>query len=571
MVRPGSTADATAALRELIARGLAPERVVHLWAAGPPGTGDDGVTDGRQRGFDALVAFARAAADIGLPSWSLDIVTSGAHQVLLGDPLRPGLALLLGPCRVIPVEYPGVTTRLIDIVTDMAPCALLDELCSEPGDQVVALRGGRRWVPIYQVLDAAYLARKPPAAQIRRGGTYLITGGLGGIGLAMAERLASDYEARLVLMGRTPVPPREQWATILASPGTTDEVRRRIDGLHRLASLGAPVVTVAGDVSRSADVGRAVGAALEQFGELNGVLHCAGVPAVGMMQFKSPADIDRVFAPKVAGTLALAEALRNVDIDFVALFSSAVSATGGGAGQVDYCAANAFLDAFAASDLLPGCVVTSIGWGEWKWNGWAAGLDSYDEGSRRSFEEHRQTFGITFDQGWQALQRALAAGEPHVIVSTQDLPSIVAASRRSSIESHRTAMKKLMDVQGRKPRPELSTAYLEPQSAAEEAVAGVWAEALGLERVGANDNFFELGGNSLIGVEIIASTCKALGISYLPPRLLHQAPTVTTLTAAHHDAGTGERYEAAQATDLRRTRIEQRRSTLASGRMLKPS
>jgi acyl transferase domain-containing protein len=574
VVRPGSTADATAALRELTARGLAPEHVVHLWTVGEPGAGDDWVADCRQRGFDALVAFAQAAGDLGLTPWSLDIVTSGSHQVLLSDPPRAGAALLLGPCRLIPLEYPGVKTRLIDIGTDTASRALLTELCGEPGDQVVALRGGRRWVPGYEVLDAEYLAGQPPAAQIKRGGTYLVTGGLGGIGLAMAERLARDYKARLVLMGRTPAPPREQWATILAAPGTTDEVRRRIDGLHRLASLGASVVTVAGDVSRSADVTRAVNAALEQFGELNGVLHCAGVPAVGMMQFKSPADIDKVLAPKVAGTLALAEVLRNIDIDFLALFSSASSATGGGAGQVDYCAANAFLDAFAASDPLPGRVVVSIGWGKWTWNGWVAGLDSYDEGSRRFFEEHRQTFGITFDEGWQTLQRALASGEPHVIVSTQDFPSIVAMSRRSSIASHQAAVKKARDALGRQPRPDLPTAYSEPQSTAEEAIAEVWAQALGLERVGVNDNFFELGGNSLIGIEIIASAGEALGVSYLPPHLLYQAPTVAALAeaaTAEVNLGTGERHQAAQAIDLSRTRTEQRRSTLRGGRTSKRS
>jgi hypothetical protein len=71
-----------------------------------------------------------------------------------------------------------------------------------------------------------------------------------------------------------------------------------------------------------------------------------------------------VLAPKVASALAIAEVLQDVPVDFVALFSSTTSATGGGAGQVDYCAANAFLDAFALSDPIPGCLVTSISWGE---------------------------------------------------------------------------------------------------------------------------------------------------------------------------------------------------------------
>jgi len=257
-----------------------------------------------------------------------------------------------------------------------------------------------------------------------------------------------------VLMGRTKVPSREEWGRILASPGTTAEVRRRLDGLLRLETAGAQVVTVSGDVSKVEDVRAAVAAALDRFGELNGVLHCAGVPAIGLMQFKTPSDIEKVLAPKVAGSLALAEVLRGANADFVALFSSTTSATGGGAGQVDYCAANAFLDAFALSDPIPGTAVASIDWGEWCWNGWTTGLESYDEGSQQFFKQYRETFGIPFDQGWQALQQVLASGEPHVVVSTQDFPTLVAMSRRSSIESHQATVKKARDALGRHPRPE---------------------------------------------------------------------------------------------------------------------
>ncbi|MGX6606775.1 SDR family NAD(P)-dependent oxidoreductase [Micromonosporaceae bacterium Da 78-11] len=564
-LRPGSTEDAVAALREMGHRGEQPDHVVHLWSLAPEPAG------GLDRGLHTLIALARAAGDLGLPGWTLDVVTAGSHRVLPGDQVRPIVGTLLGPTRLIPVEYPRVRTRLIDVDTaTVSPSALLSELRAEPADQVVALRGARRWIPGYEVLDPAAVA-SPPVARIRTGGTYLVTGGLGGIGLAMAERLAADHQARLVLMGRTPAPPREHWAEILAAPATGGEVRRRIEGLHRLQASGAEFVTVAGDVAQPADVRRAVAAAIEHFGELTGVLHCAGVPAVGMMQFKTAADIAKVLAPKVDGTLAIVEALEDVPVEFLALFSSTTSATGGGAGQVDYCAANAFLDAYASSDPIPGCTVTSIDWGEWTYNGWTTGLDNYDEGSIQFFQEYRQTFGISFDQGWAALGRILASGEPHVIVSTQSFAPIVAMSRRSSIESHQATVKKARDALGRHPRPELSTSFVEPQSATEQTIAAVWTEALGLEQVGVHDNFFELGGNSLIGMEIIAQVRTALGLTQLAPHILYQAPTVASLAEA---AMTTDELGAqpaddgkAEARDLRRSRIEQRRSTLRSGRM----
>ena len=155
-----------------------------------------------------------------------------------------------------------------------------------------------------------------------------------------------------MLFGRTPVPPREQWEAILADPAAKTEVRRRIESLLALEAKGAEFEIVAGDVARVDDVRRAVRRARERFGALHGVLHAAGVPGMGMMQFKTIADMDRVLAPKVAGTLAIAEAIGDAPLDFLVLLSSVASWTGA-LGQADYSAANSFLDAFARSGALP--------------------------------------------------------------------------------------------------------------------------------------------------------------------------------------------------------------------------
>ncbi|MGX7825914.1 SDR family NAD(P)-dependent oxidoreductase [Actinokineospora sp. 24-640] len=569
LVREGSAEDATSLLRDLVGRGLTPDRVVHLW-----NTETAGFThaDNLRRGLHTLVAYARAAGDLGLRSWSLDVVTTGGHRVLDTDAVLPDTSSVLGPVRLIPVEYPGVRTRLVDVEPGVAaqPAALLGELFADPADQVVGLRLGRRWTPSYEVHDAACVDTAAPAVEIRRGGVYLVTGGLGGIGMAMAERLARDHQARLVLMGRTPVPPREQWGPILAADSATAEVRRRIEGLRRLEALGAQVVTVAGDVSRPADVRAALAAAEDRFGALHGVLHAAGVPAVGLMQFKTNTDMERVLAPKVAGTLAIVEALRGTPVDFVVLFSSVTSATGGGAGQVDYCAANAFLDAVALSEPLPGTAVVSIDWCEWMYNGWTDGLENYDEESKKFFEWYRGTFGLSFDDGWLALRRVLAGGERHVVVSTQDFNPLVEMSRRSSIESHQATVRKIRDAMGRHPRPELSTAYVEPTTPEERAIAEVWGEALGLEQVGVRDNFFELGGNSLVGMEIIADVRKRLELIYLPPHIIYQSPTVAALAESAIAARTGETDTAddapSPAQDQRQSRMAQRRNALRSGR-----
>lgn len=569
-VRPGSPEDMLALFGALRAEQRRPDRIVHLWTLDPgrDAMGPDPVAEVTRRGLHTLVAVARAAQEIGLTTWSLEIVTSGTHRVTGTETVYPERTGVLGPCRMIPVECPGVVTRLIDVPADRpAPLpAVLAEMFTAATDQIVALRDGRRWVPGYDVLETtADPSMTNMDAPIRRGGVYLITGGLGGIGLAMAERLAEHYEARLVLFGRTPVPPREQWEAILGDPTATEEVRRRLESLRRLETKGAEVVLVAGDVADPADARRAVTTALDRFGALHGVLHCAGVPGMGLMVLKTNADMDRVLAPKVAGTLALAGALRDVPVDFLALFSSVGSATGA-VGQTDYCSANAFLDACAHSDLLPHSRVVSIGWGEWTWNGWTAGLAGYDPVVREYFQEHRRRFGITFDEGWRSLLRVLASGQPHVFVSTQDFNAVVAGSRNFTVDEIKAAAQRERGGQDRHPRPELSTQYEAPQTHAEKVIAEIWAEALGVDRVGIQDNFFELGGNSLVGVGIVDNVRRALKLDHLPAHIIYQAPTVGALAAQATGATAEHTRDTAGRALQQRTRIQRRRDTLRSGR-----
>ncbi|WP_268255320.1 type I polyketide synthase [Streptomyces phaeofaciens] len=526
-IRPGNTQDTLELFAALSERGQLPDRVLHLW-----NLGDAEAEETVRRGTHTLIALARAAHEMVFGSWKLDVVTSGVHQVTGSEIIRPERATVLGPCTIIPVECPGVTLRSLDLL-DGAPAPVaevVEELRSEPGNQVVALRGGKTWTLDYEALELpAGQDLTEPATTVRPEGVYMITGGLGGIGLAMASRLVDEYRAKVVLLGRTPVPPREQWDAILSDPSASDEVRRRIAALCELSAKGAEFMVVQADVSVPAEVQRAVAAATERFGALHGVLHAAGVPGRGMMQFKSAEDVDRVLAPKVAGTLALARALKDVPLDFLALFSSVSSVTGA-LGQADYSAANAFLDAFASSGLLPQARIVSIGWGEWEWNGWKSGLDGYEPVLREFYEQHRDRFGIGFDAGWRHLQRALARPEPHLFVSTQDFSMMVRGSRSHTMEDIQEGARRGRGEK-RHPRPELSTLYVPARTETETLIAEIWADALGMEQVGIHDNFFDLGGNSLLGVGIVAAIRRGLELDRLPAHVIYQAPTVAALAA----------------------------------------
>ncbi|WP_194243996.1 type I polyketide synthase [Nonomuraea phyllanthi] len=556
-VRPGSAADLRALLRDLRAAGRPLDRVLHLWTLEP---GDDTTA----YGLHTLVALARAAGESGISNWSLDVAVAGTQQVVGAEVTHPEGATLTGPCLVIPLEYPDVTTRLVDLPGNPAEAdlaALAAELARPQADRIVALRHGRRWLPGYEQLPAG-----PSEEPFRDGGVYLITGGLGGIALGLAGQLARDHRARLVLLARHGLPPRERWAGVLAGQEADETTRRRVAQVSELVELGAEVEIVTGDVADPADVRRAVDAALARFGALHGVLHAAGVPGMGLMQFKRPEELDEVLAPKVAGTLAIAEALRigrtdEIELDFLALFSSITSATGGGPGQVDYCAANAYLDAYACELAATGRRVVAVDWGEWTWNAWEAGLAGYEEELRDFFKENRARIGIDVAGGWRALRRALATGEPRVVVCTQDFPTLVRGSSRFTLEV--VTSPAVGGASGElHPRPELVTSYQEPAGPTEEGVAAIWRESLRLDRVGVNDNFFELGGNSLLGVAIVAAVRRAFDLDELPPHILYEAPTVAALSQTVEALAAGTAPALADADGGSQVRAQLRRSGL---------
>ncbi|WP_433527968.1 SDR family oxidoreductase [Micromonospora sp. CA-263727] len=340
-----------------------PARVVHLWSlAVEPGADLDRA---EAVGFHSLLAFAQALAGRAEhPPLILDVLTRGVFSVTGDERLQPENATLVGPCTVVPQEVPGVTCRLLDL-TGASVESVTRALRSVPDEPVLARRGSHWWA---RTFDAVELDPGPSAGRLRDDGVYLITGGLGGIGLALAEHLARSVRAPAIgLLGRTPVPPEETWSQWLAEHGTDDPTSARIRRLKALHDLGARPMVLHADVTDLAQTTRAVDELRARFGALSGVVHAAGLPASGLLAGTSRADADAVLAAKTRGTLVLDAVCGRDSLDFFLLCSSRTAILGG-PGQLDYCAANAFLDTFAAG--RDG--VTAVAWDTWRGTGMAA-------------------------------------------------------------------------------------------------------------------------------------------------------------------------------------------------------
>jgi acyl transferase domain-containing protein/acyl carrier protein len=536
VIDPTSRDDYERVLAELGAEGRSIERVAHLWgtdrAAGSPG-------EALERGLYSVLMLVQAIGGArGHQVTRLVVTTEGALQVMGGDSAHPELAAVHGLLRVIPQEYPGLDCTVIDLAPSSsgAPVlaadrlAVVREMTGLPGDAVVAVRAGTRWVPGFDVMRAS------GAPRLRQKGVYLITGGLSGLGLALAGFLARETKACLVLTTRSHFPAREEWRR-LAAADSSDARRRHISAIQDLENAGATVSVETVDVCDADALRRLVGDVEARWGAFNGVIHAAGVTSgtsFAPIAALTCSAFEEQLLPKLAGARALVEVFRGRALDFCS-FTSSVSTLLGGLGFGAYAAANTAMEAAVGEAHQKG--LTS--WMSVAWEGW-----NFDGEAR---------FAVTPDEGVRAFARLISGPEvSHALVSTGDLASRLA-------ESSPAALIAATEAQPLKtyPRPSLQNAYVAPKTPAEKKVAAVWKERLGVDKVGIHDNFFELGGHSLLASQVIATLRTAFGVP-LPVTAIFEAPTVQSLARAID----GPEVELAAPLAMATGRAARRRSAL---------
>ncbi len=345
--------------------------------------GDDNYITCGERMFYSMLYTAQAYGELGWKS-PMDIKVLADHpgDAFSGRCVCEGKAMAMGPCRVIPIEYPSIKCSDIGFImpergsryTGRMVEQLIAEIYADTKEAQVDYIGTDRWELAYEKAPAH--SENEDAVSLKQKGVYLITGGLGGIGLILAERLAEEVQARLVLVARSEFIEREKWEDWLLSKGPDDKVSRAIQKLKICIDKGAELLICSADITSSEALHGVRRQAEEKFGRIDGVFHAAGVPGGGMIQIKNREFAEKVLSPKVRGTVALYEAFKDEKPGFFILYSS-LNALTGGFGQVDYSAANAFMDAFARKhDSHYGTRVISINWDRWPGTGMAAATGS---------------------------------------------------------------------------------------------------------------------------------------------------------------------------------------------------
>lgn len=368
-------------IRDLVERGRMPARIAHLWQVTKsrsfrPGSSFFHRT--QEQGFYSLLFLAQALAEENAVA-HVSVITSDATQVRNETLSDPDKSTIMGPARVIPREVPGMTCAVLDIrlpaqskkrgegYAELA-ARVLEDLLAAPANTVAALRGEKRFALEFKPAPLADVADE--ALPLRADGVTLITGGFGGIGLSIAGALIARGQRRVVLMARSALPPRARWEALTRS-SLTDATVQRIRAVQALEAQGGEVLVLQADVSNIEDMREAVSQAEAACGKVTAVIHAAGVIHDAPLLTKSLTEIEDVFTPKIHGTKVLEELFPDGALDWLVLFSSSSTVTAP-VGQVDYVAANEYLNAYAKSRAGGKTRVLAIDWGIWSGVGMAA-------------------------------------------------------------------------------------------------------------------------------------------------------------------------------------------------------
>jgi NAD(P)-dependent dehydrogenase (short-subunit alcohol dehydrogenase family)/acyl carrier protein len=514
-----------ATLARLQAAGAAAEVI----AAGAPVENPDSVAGAvalfplERSGPDQAAGVYRDIVSLGqsLETWEratharILVVGAGLGRVL--DELTPDPfgAVAAGPVLVLPRECPDLMLRHVDLDPDAwrgdveaAANALAVEAAEERHAMFVAWRRGRRFIRAAEAIEVA-----PSTIPIvAPGAVVLIPGGLGAIGSKLAVWLASAAGAKVVLTSRRP------------PPEAAARVVREID------AAGGEGMVIAADICDRAAMAEAVSQAEARFGPIQAVIHAAGgESSTAITFFKEEGELDAVLASKAAGLQVLVDLFRDRPLTLFAAMGS-ISGVVGAPTLSDYCGANAILDAFVESELVPAgwSRVLTVGWGPWRDIGMAARLLE-DFADRAEEVAERRRLQIPPDAALDMLQRLVASGRSHAVVSMENVVQFFDAAPVRAAPPAANIQRRTSD----------DASFTAPAEGHEARIAEIWARLLGVEAVGATDDFFALGGHSLLATRVIARIGEQLGVR-LTLRDIFEAPTVRMIA---------ERIAAAQEDD----------------------
>jgi NAD(P)-dependent dehydrogenase (short-subunit alcohol dehydrogenase family)/acyl carrier protein len=534
-IAPSHSSDYTELISSLHKSGWRIGDLLHLWGldSEAQGAAKSRLYEGcEENGLLSLLYIVQAIiAQRAEGKYRLWVAGAGTVQVESHDRVIAEKTGALAFCKVLPQEDQSFVTRGIDISPirsaedlDAAADRLFSELRTPATDALVAWRGPNRWVQTFEPIPARQVSL--PSVALKQSGVYMITGGLGAVGLLIAEWIARAVTGKLVLVGRSAIPPRSKWAEIVQQGAPLGQ-SQRLEKLLALERMGAEVEIVQADVCDVTQMRQVVERCRERFGRLDGVIHGAGITS-GPSVFRLVRDVRAEdcatqAAPKAVGLMVLKEVLAGANLDFVMCLSSNASVLGG-LGFTAYAAANLFMDTFIQRQQFEN---SKTRWISTNWDHWP-------EETKKIANAHTtlDEFAMTQEEAEQAFFTVLGLGiDGQIVIATGDLQQRANLWINQQLKAFPNGKGKSgSETPAKTARPKVRTAYVAPRNETEEALASIWQDSLGVEKIGVNDDFFELGGHSLLATKFLVQIRETFNIDF-PLAKFFEGPTVAQMAA----------------------------------------
>ncbi len=498
----------------------------------------------------------------------LRVISSHAQAVMAKDAIAYEKGTISGLLKTIPQENPWIKTKHIDLTTtehETNKNRILAELNSNSNDQEIAYRQGNRWISRLERINFA--EQEKQEIPFKHGGTYLLTGGLGGIGVEIAKYLLNQYQARLILVGKTSLPDRNNWETLLQQ---NSPIANKIKTLQSLEQLAGEVIYESVDICDANALQQIVNQSKTIWNcNLDGIIHLAGIYHEATLAEETRSQISATLKPKVTGTWILHQLLNdNPQAIFINFSSVAGFFSGSAIGA--YASANSFLEGFShylrhQKSMKSYC----FAWSTWEETGISKGYQIKELIRARGYcsmlvqqgiaslitaLHHRQEQLLIGLDGSNPYIRSYLHYEPieikHLIayIQTQQ-PMLISELTKLSINDAYGVASHCQFVQldempltetgtidygklaFRDKTNQLEKKHILPRNAVEQQISRIWQEILKISQISIEDNFFELGGQSLTATQVISRIREVLRVD-LQLSTFFNKPTISGLADA---------------------------------------
>lgn len=436
------------------------------------------------------------------------VVTNQIYNVMGNEDLSPEKATILGPCKVVPQEQNNIAFKLIDLEnkTDLKTSLFnifdweLANISHNDFKQEIAYRGNYRWIRKLKPCEEEIHLNQNN--RIRKQGVYVITGGLGGIGLSIAEFMAKNYNANLILVTRNEFPSENTWqAYIDNEDNKQSRSYAKIKKLLEIQKHAHSLRVENAAIENIEQLNHVLESTKKIFNQIHGVIHAAGVAGGGLAQLKTIETYEDVLKPKLMGTANLIKCLQNDALDIFVLISSITSITGF-PGQIDYCSANCVLDSYANknNNFKHSVFCVGMNWLAWREVGMAAE-------SKTLLIELDEKNSISAQEGCRFFEKIVNSELNQVVITKEDLdfyetPHIYLSNNEDgNLLHHSTIVEGLLHL---------------------------WKQILGIEHIDIDDDFYELGGHSLLAVSLLSKIRHQFDVK-IPSTTLFEVKTIRGL------------------------------------------